>query len=649
MAKISISENNVLFPIPKTLYGAFLEDINFTLDGGLNANMLFNPSFDCVFKGSPLHGFPFFFSANHPVLGVHKGLKGYKTKGKIKILPNKEYGGYCAFLSAGSILFNDGYTYTVKKNAKASIAIKEGHTYKFSCLAKADQPAQIEISVSSPNGALSTLATVTVQGGWEKHEVLIDGVKTGLGTAVIKAKNAVYLDSLCLMDEDCWHKDDPKYTQGKFRKDLVEALENIHPGLIRFPGGTLTDGVRQGEEYHWKDTVGPIEKRKPALNNIWDRKNNFTQSYQIGFYELFCLCEDLHAEPLPVVFAGQCFFNTLFGDKPGIDIDSEAFNKRVIQNAMDLIDYANGDPATNKWAKIRAEAGHPAPFNLKYLSIGNENSGVYYLKAFRKAYEVIHQAHPEIKLVLSVGMKGPKSESAAYSWNQARENDLDVLVDDHFYDTPEWCFQNADFFEKRPLEKQKTFIGEYSARGHKGENPNTYLSAVAEAAMMIDYERGADRIQSACFAPLYNNVHGTVWNHNLIDFDNFQYIQNCNYLMQMMFSSNVGTSAIKASSETEIHGIFFSATADEDFIYFKLVNSLDKEEKTTLNLSGKESGTVEILTLDSPNLESRNTLQLDGTSKTAVSLKKFNIESKDGLVEFTANPKSAYVLKIGKK
>jgi alpha-L-arabinofuranosidase len=246
-------------------------------------------------------------------------------------------------------------------------------------------------------------------------------------------------------------------------------------------------------------------------------------------------------------------------------------------------------------------------------------------------------------------MKGPKSESAAYSWNQARENDLDVLVDDHFYDTPEWCFQNADFFEKRPLEKQKTFIGEYSARGHKGENPNTYLSAVAEAAMMIDYERGADRIQSACFAPLYNNVHGTVWNHNLIDFDNFQYIQNCNYLMQMMFSSNVGTSAIKASSETEIHGIFFSATADEDFIYFKLVNSLDKEEKTTLNLSGKESGTVEILTLDSPNLESRNTLQLDGTSKTAVSLKKFNIESKDGLVEFTANPKSAYVLKIGKK
>ncbi|MCI2069192.1 MAG: hypothetical protein LKJ88_06440 [Bacilli bacterium] len=647
MAKLHIDEEQQLFPIPKTLYGLFLEDINFTLDGGLNANMIFNPSFDCVFRKKGLLAFLKGFSVNRPVMGIHDGLRGYRVKGKAFEEENKELGGYSLLLKKDSSLFNDGYTFTEKKKAKPSMAIKVGHDYLFSFYGKTLKETIVTISVQGENSSPLLSGEIKIQGPWTKYSLLLKGIKTGLGTLKISVSEDVELDSLSLIDDDCWHKEDPKYEKsGKFRKDLVEALVDLHPGIVRFPGGTITDGIRQNEEYRWKDTVGPLEQRHPSLNLMWDRGKNYTQSYSIGFYELFCLCEDLHAEPLPVIFSGQCFFNTLFGGKTGLDPESKEFDERVIQNALDLISFANGDPSKEKWAKIRADSGHPAPFNLKYLSIGNENSGEFYCRSFKKAYDRIHALHPEIKLILSSGIKGPDSPDEKYSWEQAEKNDWDVFIDEHYYQTTDWCFLNSDRYLNRPNKKQKIFIGEYSARGDKKCAPNRYLSAVAEGSMMIGYEKGADKVMITCFAPLFNNVSGTAWLHNLIDFNAFRYIKNPNYLAESLFASNVGQNAIKAWFETEEKDLKISATEDDSFIYLKLVNAGEEKKEIKIACTHMVKSPAQLFTLVSASLDGRNTLTPEDKETSEVKIEEQVVEAKEDNLTFTAPAKSLFVIKI---
>ena len=257
------------------------------------------------------------------------------------------------------------------------MSIVAGKEYEISCfIRRKGFEGAVSVFVEDENGsALTEEKTLEFGQEWSQVELSINGKNTGYGKLVLKftGKGAADIDFVSLMDADTWGRGDPKWSQGRLRKDLVHVLRDVKPKFLRFPGGSLVEGTQLGCEYRWKDTLGPIVDRKHTVNMwaMFAQKGEYQQSFQVGFYEYFLLCEDLHMQPVPVVWAG---ISLRRGGQGRIPMDTPEFSERVVQNALDLIEYANGDPATSHWAKIRAETGHPAPFNLKYIGIGNEKS-----------------------------------------------------------------------------------------------------------------------------------------------------------------------------------------------------------------------------------------------------------------------------------
>ena len=583
--------------VQPTMYGIFFEDINYAADGGLYGELVKNRSFE----------FP-------------DALMGWKAFGKFEVkndgpferCPHYVVLGYSGHNDAATGLQNEGYF---------GIGIEKGEDYRFSVWAKAvSGDATVEVSLVDENTMEEhqefATAELKVSGNeWKKYELVLKPTKTVQKAnlrLLLKGKNSVALEHVSLF---------PKHTfkdrDNGMRRDLAQALYDLHPGVFRFPGGCIVEGSSLEQRYQWKNSIGPVENR-PLNGNRWLSTFNYRlfpdyyQSYGLGFYEYFLLSEDIGAEPLPVLNVGMaCQYQNWNNPKAHVPVDSL---QPYIQDCLDLIEFANGDVNT-PWGKKRAEMGHPAPFNLKFLAVGNEQWDTLYYERLRPFVKAIKAKYPNIKLI---GTSGPDSEGKMFDkgWKAMKELKAD-LVDEHFYRDEHWFLSHGLRYEGYDRKGPKVFAGEYACHG-KGKKWNHFETSLYEAAFMTDLERNADVVDMATYAPLFAHVDGWQWRPDMIWYDNTRMFKTVSYYVQQMYACNKGTNVLpltmngKAVAGQEGQdGLFASAVVDKQKgeVIVKVANTSDKTQEVTLNLNGlKGSRSASLTTLQCDNMDAENTL-----------------------------------------
>ncbi len=634
---IKADANQALHPVNPLLFGLFLEDINFACEGGLNANLVNNHSFDGVYL-DPQAAFAALMGGGPPLTPVSDPLRYWQISGgtleSSQVEPAAPKSRYGRVHSKGQArLENLGYNGGMEQAGAPAISILAEKEYAFSCwLRTLDFEGQISISIVDNAGQpLTPAGTLVPSARWKEQQIRIAGSKTGYGKLVITCEGTgvVDLDCVSFYDVDTWNRQDPKWSQGKLRRDLVEVLRDLKPGFLRFPGGSIVDGIAPGNHYRWKGSIGPIISRTPNYS-MWGMSlpdGGYSQSLQIGFYEYFLLSEDLGAEPLPCVWAGLQV--QVPGGPPNVVVGagSPEFAEQVIQNALDLIAYANGDPATNPWARLRAEAGHPAPFNLRYLEIGNENIGEEYLAAFAAVKQAVDAAYPGITCVMTTGtsvrdvitmMPGVELANTGrdLALKRAQAQFGDVLLDEHFYELPDWVLANTGFYDNFPRDGAKVFLGEYAANAPSLRlpglpmgylKPNCFVTALAEAAFLTGIERNADIVALTCYAPLFALADGSQWEHCLIKYSPRHVLKTANYYVQQMYATKIGTAVV--ALEAELPGkVYASATASDDQLILKLVNANVEPLGATLHLAGVSGSRAIVERLQADDLQAANEL-----------------------------------------
>ncbi|MCI6755911.1 MAG: hypothetical protein MR607_03170 [Lachnospiraceae bacterium] len=655
--QLAIDTKKPLHDVSPTLYGIFLEDINYSCDGGLNANMVANYSFDDRYirpTGTHMAAATLLIMANlkkrferTPDRLRHWCCKGGTMESRTDGI-DEDRGWYARITFSGSCrLENLGYNGSRKNKGRCAMGIRQKDSYVFSCLARCAGDATLCVYSASEDGqALTEKISIKPGKDWRHLSATVLAMRTGYGKLVIEieADSYVDLDSVSFMNADTWGKDDPKWTQGKLRRDMVEVLRDLRPGFVRFPGGCLVEGIDPGNEYHWKDSIGSLEDRRQEYN-LWASRSpngDYMQSRQIGFYEFFLLCEDLGAEPLPVVWAGM---NCQMRRRGKIDLNSDAFQKDVVQNALDLLEYANGDPITSEWAAKRAEAGHPEPFHVKYLGIGNENYGEDYLARFDKVRKAVLAEYPEIICIMSSGSE-PAGKNFDTSIRHAATLDGKVYVDEHFYKSPTWTEERVTRYDNLPRNNIGVFLGEWAAARPTGSNcVNSFESALAEAAFLTGVERNADKVKMTCYAPLFSMVGGNQWVQNLIEFNPLHVMKTSNYFVQQMFGATVGKQSF-AVQGTLPEKFYACATGDEKTLTVKLVNTSRDSRDVSLSLDALTPEMAELTVLQSDVLKVRNNLSFDGSPEYRVKPEKKTVRFVDGKLELHLDKQSVNVIQI---
>jgi len=394
------------------------------------------------------------------------------------------------------------------------------------------------------------------------------------------------IDMVSLFPQDTF-----KGRKNGLRKDLAETIAALHPKFVRFPGGCMSHGQGLENIYHWNHTVGSLESRKPDFN-IW----HYHQTRGLGFFEYFQFCEDIGAEPLPVLAAGVPCQNSaanaegIGGQQGGIPMSEMP---AYIDELCNLIEWANGDPATNQWAKMRADAGHPKPFNLKYLGLGNEEKiSPEFIERFKYIYERVTKAHPEIIIVGTAG-PGSHKDNPDYEagWKLAEELGMPI-IDEHYYE-PNDYFLNKRQYDNYPRDrKTKVYLGEYAAKDKK------FIDALAEGLYLLHVERNADVVSMTSYAPLFARKNGTQWNPDMIYFDNERPFLTCSYYVQQLFGQSSGQyyygdcvqfegdeKGICQPQENVHYGQSVILNVKTRKLYVKLVNATDQEKEADINLS----------------------------------------------------------------
>lgn len=536
--------------IQPTMYGLFFEDINYAADGGLYAELVKNRSFE----------FPQHFM-------------GWKTFGKVSLKddgPFERNPHYVRLAYAGhphkqTGLDNEGFF---------GIGIKKGAEYRFSVwarVAEGETPAKIRVELADTKsmGEQQAFATadVTVDSReWKKYQVVLKPEMTNPKAILrifLASRQTVDLEHISLFPVDTWQGH-----ENGLRKDLAQALADIKPGVFRFPGGCIVEGTDIASRYDWKKSVGMVENR-PLNENRWQYTfphrffPDYYQSYGLGFYEFFQLSEEIGAEPLPVLSCGlACQFQNPNMDAhvPLCDLDS------YIQDALDLIEFANGAVDT-PWGKVRADMGHPAPFNLKFIGIGNEQWGKEYPEHLEPFVKAIRKKYPDIKIV---GSSGPDSEGEQfdYLWPEMKRLKAD-LVDEHFYRPEAWFLSQGARYDNYDRKGPKVFAGEYACHG-KGKKWNHFHASLLEAAFMTGLERNADVVHMATYAPLFAHVEGWQWRPDMIWFDNLNSVRTVSYYVQQLFATHKGTNVLSLTMNKKPvtgaegqNGLFASAVCDK--------------------------------------------------------------------------------------
>ena len=660
--KLNVDANKTIREVSDTLFGIFFEDINFSCDGGLNANMVNNHSFDGVYMDNKgMNNFSIILGITKHINPKIDRLRYWTcTEGTIESSfenPVSENSWYARIkVQKECRLENKGYNGGKINANKCAMSIVKGKEYEFSCwIRKKDFDGKINVFLEDENGQILTDSSSFVANeNWTLVKVQLKGEKTAYGKLVIvfEGKGQVDLDCVSFMDVDTWGSDNPRWSQGKFRKDMIEALIDLKPRFMRFPGGCIVEGVELGNEYQWKNSIGPIIERKTNYN-LWATDipdGGYSQSLQIGFYEYFLLCEDLNMEPLPIVWAG---FNCQLRKRGKLPMDAPDFYERVVQNALDLIEYANGDPDTNKWAKLRAEAGHPEPFNMKYIGLGNENLGEEYIERFEIIKKAIDEKYPGITCIMSSGAF-PDGKAFDLSWKKAKEKFPDIYIDEHFYKKPEWVEKRHNRYDNYERGTAKVFLGEYAAKDLIKDSihskmiiPNCYKSALAEAAFITGLERNSDVVAMSCFAPLFSLAEGNQWRNNLIDFNPANVLKTTNYFVQQMYGTTVGNKVVDVKGELP-RGIYCSATVSEEKLIIKLVNTNKSSMTAKLDLLNTKGRSAKITYLHSDDLNLANKLNYKDEPIYNIKPKKKDVIINNNKMEMNMEKWSLYVIEIDK-
>ena len=563
-----------------TLYGLFFEDINYGADGGLCAELLQNRSFEYEDILSPKTADHFTGWGFNLALGA-KGQAAVMTESPLNA-NNPTY--MRVSCTKGEYRFaNLGYQSTT---FAGGIPVEEGKTYRcFVWMRNAgDFDGQVEISLTKRTGkALAEPQSFALTAEWQKYEMTFTAAQTedAVLSIILHGTGSVDFDMASLMPADAFGADWPG---GGLRADLVQALKDLNPSFLRFPGGCVTEGsYYRSNFYDWKDTVGPIEERRENFNT-W----GYMQSYGLGYYEYFMLAEALGAEPLPVVHAGLLCQARDVKEAPLTIAETHEY----VQDLLDLIEFANGGTDT-EWGALRAEMGHPEPFGLKYLGIGNENWDQIYWDRFDILYKAVKAAHPEIEIISSAG---PVAEGVlpANAWRTIRQKYADTIVDEHYYMDSSWFLKNTGRYDSYPR-TTRVFVGEYAcheATQPNGRRPNSLYSALCEAAYMTGLERNSDVVVMASYAPLLAREGMQQWTPDLIWFNDREVLLTPNYHVQQMFAATVGDQVVASDLASANEGVYHVVTRTADRLYVKLVNVSETADSLTITLANVPDGTA---------------------------------------------------------
>ena len=630
----SVKANELKAEIQPTMYGVFFEDINMGADGGIYAELIKNRSFEFTM----------------PLMGWTVKRKQF-VEGDVQVLNRKEINTnnprYIQVTTSNAVkgslsLTNEGFK---------GMGIKKGLRYDFSVLFRLKSPGiklHLEL-VNSKGEAIgeSALTPEATGNDWKKLSTSFNATATDPKAKFViwfEGSGIIDLDMISLFPSDTWMN-----RPGGFRADMVQMLADMKPGFIRFPGGCIVEGRDLNNRYQWKKTIGPVEERQLIINR-WNTEfahrpsPDYFQTFGLGFFEYFQLAEDIGAAPLPILNCGMaCQFNTA----EFVALDELG---PYVQDALDLIEFANGD-VTTKWGKVRAEMGHPKPFNLKMMGVGNENWGPQYVERLKIFTKAIKNKYPDFKLVYSSGTD-PNGDRFDDLNRELRKMNADI-IDEHYYRRPEWFTSNVTRYDNYPRNASKIFAGEYAAQSVQTvspDNKNNLLTALSEAAFMTGLERNADVVSMASYAPLFANVDGWQWTPDLIWVDNLRIYGTPNYYVQKLYSLYKGTNVVPFLSDnqnvTGQDGDFGTACIDNktNEVIVKFVNTSEKLQEASFVIEGVKKldtkGTLTELTGDNPD-------QVNSIDEpVTVSPKDRQVDVKNKTIKMTIKPYSFNVLRV---
>ena len=564
------------------LIGIFFEDINYAADGGLYAELVQNRDFEYSSKDGSRQG----WDANYAWSVDGQGSMEIATERPVH--ENNPHYAVLDIRQVGASLLNDGYD---------GITLKKGEKYDFSCFARIageNKGGKVVVCLldQAGNEVGKTLVKVSSK-SWKKLKGVLtaqEDVRAAKLALRPEVSGTYHFDMVSLFPQNTF-----KGRKNGLRADLAQVLADLHPRFVRFPGGCVAHGDGIDNIYDWKGSIGPLEARKP-LRNLW----GYHQTRGLGYFEYFQFCEDIGAEPVPVLAAGVPCQNSgtcshhskdeigCKGQQGGIPMEEMP---AYIQDVLDLIEYANGDARKTEWGRKRAEAGHPKPFNLKYIGIGNEDLITeVFEERFTMIYKAVREKYPEVTVI---GTVGPFYEGTDYDEGWKLATRLGVpMVDEHYYVAPGWFIHNQDYYDRYDRNKSKVYLGEYAA--HLPGRPSNLETALSEALYLTAVERNADVVSMTSYAPLLAKEGHTQWRPDLIYFNNEEVKPTVGYYTQQMYGQNAGNeyfdSTIKLDSRRDDvkKRVGVSVVKDSvsgDFIV-KLVNMLPVEVSAKIELEG---------------------------------------------------------------
>jgi alpha-N-arabinofuranosidase len=598
---LEVDVSNSVAKIQPTMYGIFFEDINFAADGGIYAEMVKNRSFEFTL---PKMGWAepksnrFSKNEKSGIGAVIKNLENPANKNILRIKLNN---------ASGYEIVNEGFR---------GMGIKAGAMFDVSVDASVQNGnvSAIHFQFVNKNNEVLGETTLPVYGrDWKTYEGIIKATATEAKAKLkitFTGNGLIDLDMISVFPQDTW-----KGRKKGLRKDLVQLLYELKPGFLRFPGGCIVEGRTLARRYQWKKTVGDIKHRE-LLVNRWNTEfrhrltPDYYQSFGLGFFEYFQLSEDLGAEPMPILGCGMaCQFNT--GELVPMDELGP-----YVQEALELIEFANGD-VTTKWGQLRTDMGHPKPFNMKYLGIGNEQWGEEYIKRYKVFEKEIKEKHPEIVIISGSG-PFPDGEMFEYGMTELTKLGAEI-VDEHYYRPPDWFRENATRYDSYDRNGPKIFAGEYAAQSvaiASPENKNNWNCALSEAAFMTGLERNADLIVMTSYAPLLAHEDGWQWTPDLIWFNNLESYGTANYYVQKMYSNYAGTDLLKITLNgqaiTGQDNLYATAAKDanRNELIVKIANTSETGKNIGINIKGaKSSNEAMVWTMASDDMDAVNSFE----------------------------------------
>lgn len=622
--------------IQPTMWGIFFEDINYGADGGIYAELVKNRSFE-----------------------FHKPLMGWKQLNSEQFSNNNESGSTLIVNRAedspdsrfARVTVNGEKSYGLSNEGFFGMGIKKDMTYTLSLWAARPQSGDTKVRVQLVDSKGTVLGETTIipaGENWQKYEVSLKSNATEPKASLnlwFEGRGTLDVDMISLFPHDTW-----KNRPGGLRADLVQLLADMKPGFLRFPGGCIVEGHELSTRYQWKKTVGKVEDRDVMINR-WNTEfkhrpaPDYFQSFGLGFFEYFQLAEDIGATPLPILSCGMaCQFNTA---EVVLMEDLDPF----IQDALDLVEFANG-PATTSWGKLRSDMGHPEPFNLKFIGVGNEQWGPQYIERYKVFASAIKAKYPDVTIVSSAG-PFPDGELFDYASKQLKDLNAEI-IDEHYYRTPDWFLKNATRYDSYDRKGPKIFAGEYAAQSVatvSPDNKNNWQCALSEAAFMTGLERNADIVYLSSYAPLFAHTEGWQWTPDLIWFDNLHAYGTPNYYVQKLFGNYKGTHILSILSPsgkiTGQNGLYASAVWDKNNgeIIVKVINTADRAQNTRLRFAGSKKvntkGKALVLQSDSP--DAVNSIE----DPTHISPVEQPITGRNKTFDVSLPPQSMSVLRIG--